>query len=477
MPAIRPTTRPVPPPSAPSVRSAPAAVLSPPPPPPRLRHPGTTSERSEGRRIRDPCLAEHARDPVHDEAPAARSPPRAPHPPASPPPLRRRFATPPPPPLRGVEDSPPQAPTPILQPHEVGGRCRAKRGGGGDPDGPVRDGGRSARRTWPGRPSRSRASTARGSNPSRAPHLRHPGTASKRSAGRRIRDPCLAAHPRDPVHDEARTVAATSCAAPPPSSLRDATSAPTAWGGGSPPQAPPPILQPHEVGGRCRAKRGGGGDPDGPVRDGRRSARRTWPGRPPPSRPQRPAGPRPPSLSRRLHLRHPGTTSEHSEGRRIRDPCLGAGHRTGRWRRTGASSAPPRLSTTAEAWIPGLRLRFAPASPGMTKVKVAPSPHLRHPGTASERSAGRRIRDPCLAIRPRDPVHDEARAARSPPRAPHPAPPLRRRCATPPPPPLRGVEDGPFQRNQRLAKILSTPLPVHDRLAAAEGGRRWAGRD
>jgi len=38
---------------------------------------------------------------------------------------------------------------------------------------------------------------------------------------------------------------------------------------------------------------------------------------------------------------------------------------------TGASSASPGLSTNAEAWIPGLRLRFAPASPGMTKAKGA----------------------------------------------------------------------------------------------------------
>ncbi len=34
-----------------------------------------------------------------------------------------------------------------------------------------------------------------------------------------------------------------------------------------------------------------------------------------------------------------------------------------------------------------------PAPPGMA------SPHLRHPGTASERSEGRRIRDPCLGRR------------------------------------------------------------------------------
>ncbi len=74
---------------------------------PRLRHPGTTSERSEGRRIRDPCLAVHARDPVHDEARAAAR---------RRPPLRRRFATPPPPPLRGVED---RSPLPPPQPTDT----------------------------------------------------------------------------------------------------------------------------------------------------------------------------------------------------------------------------------------------------------------------------------------------------------------------------------------------------------------------
>ncbi len=149
-------------------------------------------------------------------------------------PLRRRFATPPPPPLRGVEDSPPPALTPILQPHEVGGRCRAQRGGGGDPAAPSRYGRSLARPAWrgltqcfrastarrgparparPGRPPPSRRSETGGlvaPPPSRRPNLRHPGTAFGRSAGRRIRDPCLAVHAGDPVHDEARAAAAMS---------------------------------------------------------------------------------------------------------------------------------------------------------------------------------------------------------------------------------------------------------------------------
>ncbi len=79
------------------------------------------------------------------------------------------------------------------------------------------------------------------------------------------------------------------------------------------------------------------------------------------------------------------------------------------------------------------------------------APCLRHPGTASRRSAGRRIRDPCLAVHPRDPVHDEARGAgrrRCPCRILQRLPPLRRRLATPPPPPLRGVEEARPKRRR-----------------------------
>ena len=92
------------------------------------------------------------------------------------------------------------------------------------------------------------------------PHLRHPGTASERSEGRRIRDPCRAVHAGNPVHDEARaarcrrrsTVAAISSSVIPPSVVatrrhlrphcvgwrirwqrRRPSSNPTKWGGGA----------------------------------------------------------------------------------------------------------------------------------------------------------------------------------------------------------------------------------------------------
>ena len=43
-----------------------------------------------------------------------------------------------PPHFVGMEDRAPAALPPILQPHAVGGRCRAERGGGGDSAGPAR---------------------------------------------------------------------------------------------------------------------------------------------------------------------------------------------------------------------------------------------------------------------------------------------------------------------------------------------------
>jgi hypothetical protein len=176
---------------------------------------------------------------------------------------------------------------------------------------------RPARPSWPGLPPCSRASTARGSPappgrppPSRpsaagrvrdhrrrrvAPPLRHPGTASKRSAGRRIRDPCLAAPPRDPVHDEAaadhlraarpsaplhgrsrrHVGTASSSVAPPPSVVASRRHLRPHFVGWRTDRHLTPILQPHAVGGGAERSEAEGG-PAAPSRDGERSARRTW---------------------------------------------------------------------------------------------------------------------------------------------------------------------------------------------------------
>jgi hypothetical protein len=50
---------------------------------------------------------------------------------------------------------------------------------------------------------------------------------------------------------------------------------------------------------------------------------------------------------------------------------------------TGGASVPSSPPTSAEAWIPGLRLRFAPASPGMTTMKEG-----RRKGEAGGRNGG-----------------------------------------------------------------------------------------
>ncbi len=298
---------------------------------PPLRHPGTASKRSAGRRIRDPCLAGHARDPVRDEADAAarqrhrhgrrRILQRRP-------PLRRRFATPPPPPLRGVEYRLPPAPTPIPQPHAVGGGAERSEAEGGTP--PVRSGTVDVRHGRHGEVRSDFPAHRRAEDQDRSPPLRHPGTASERSAGRRIRDPCLAGHARDPVRDEARavarsrrsTVVAASSSVVPPLRRRFATPPPPPLRGVEDrlPPALSPILQPHAVGWRCRAQRGGGGTP--PGRSGTVDVRHDGCGE---VRSDFPAHRRAEDQDRSPPLRHPGTASKRSAGRRIRDPCL-AGH-------------------------------------------------------------------------------------------------------------------------------------------------------
>ncbi len=81
-------------------------------------------------------------------------------------------------------------------------------------------------------------------------------------------------------------------------------------------------------------------------------------------------------------------------------------------------SRPPAAFHGEPRWVSSM---YTDAARTGSAEAAPPPPHLRHPGTASKRSAGRRIRDPCLAAHARDPVHDEARAARLPPRAPHPS--------------------------------------------------------
>jgi hypothetical protein len=247
------------------------------------------------------------------------------------------------------------------------------------------------------------------------PPLRHPGTASERSAGRRIRDPCLAR--RAPVHDEAvarrrrSTVAAVvtivtaSSSVVPPSvvasrrhlrrhfvgwridgrHLRRPSSNPTQWGGGAE---------------RSEAE----GGPRPPSRDGERSARpawrglspcsrastargsparRTWPDRPPPSRPSA-AGGSATAAAVAPPLRHPGTASERSAGRRIRDPCLavgqiataGAGHRPARLRSVRSRvAAGPRATSASPGAAAASRLpapSAGPASPPSPCARPAP---------------------------------------------------------------------------------------------------------
>ncbi len=125
---------------------------------------------------------------------------------------------------------------------------------------------------------------------------------------------------------------------------------------------------------------------------------------PPPS----PSSHRPAPFRPSPRLRHPGTASERSAGRRIRDPCLGAGHRAGRWRRNGASSAPSSHPTPLEAWIPGLRLRsgFARDDEGeggprqrqgrgtQRRRRQMQRPSRRAPSTQLHMSTCRRHRNP-----------------------------------------------------------------------------------
>ncbi len=401
-------------------------------------NPGTASERSAGRRIRDPCLGGHPRDPAHDEARAAgrrrgrrilqrRRPP-----------LRRRCATPPPPPLRGVEDSPPQAPPPILQPHEVGEvPSEARRRGG-------------PRRTSPRRWTVGTTDVARRSitlpridgpkigaivAPTFVIPERRPSAAQDDVSGIHASPPipAIRSTTRHVPPGRRRGRRILQRRRPPPSSLRDATSAPTAWGGGSPPKRRRPSSNPTKWGGGAERSEAEGGTPPGLAattdgrHDGRGQAVRHAPAHRRPEDPTRRAP---------LHLRHPGTASKRSEGRRIRDPCLGAGHRAGRWRRSDrcvACTAPPfdDRGGMDPGSAPPLRSGFARDDEGENSA----APRLRHPGTASKRSAGRRIRDPCLAIRPRAPVHDEARAAAAPVAATS--------CAAPPPSSLRDATSAP----------------------------------
>ncbi len=94
-----------------------------------------------------------------------------------------------------------------------------------------------------------------------------------------------------------------------------------------------------------------------------------------------------------------------SSRRHLRPHCVG-------WR---TRSHPQRPSSNPTQWGGGAERSEAEGgtTPDQSGNRTGlPRPTwplpVRHPGTASERSAGRRIRDPCLAVHPRDPVHDEA---------------------------------------------------------------------
>ncbi len=220
---------------------------------PPLRHPETASERSAGRRIRDPCLAAHSRDPVHDEVRAADR-------------RRRPSAGPAPRPLPSSRSSPhPPASRPPsvvasrrhLRPHCVGWRtdCHQRRRPSsnptqwgevpsaarrrGDPAAPSRDGERSARRTWRGLPSCSRASAARGSparpaRPDRPPPLR-PSAAGCSATSATVAPPL-----RFVIPERRPSVAQDGVsgihASPPMPAIRCTTRPPTA--GAVPPPAP-----------------------------------------------------------------------------------------------------------------------------------------------------------------------------------------------------------------------------------------------
>ncbi len=234
----------------------------------------------------------------------------------------------------------------------------------------------------------------------------NPGTASKRSAGRRIRDPCLAGraprsgarrgtrrrppapsaslHGRGPRHRQRRILQRR---APPPSSLRDATSAPTSWGGG----------QAAAVGSATAAAV---------------------------------TAPRP---------RHPGTASKRSAGRRIRDPCL-----AGRAPRSGARRGPRRRPPAPPAPLHGRgrRHRQRRILQRRPPSVVASRRHLR-PHFVGWRTGSRRVRDrrhPRAASVPsssRNGVQAQRRTTYpgSMPRRPRPA----IRCTTRPAPPTVGA--------------------------------------
>jgi hypothetical protein len=224
------------------------------------------------------------------------------YPPASPTPLRRRFATPPPPPLRGVEDNPPPAPPPILQPHAVGGggaeRSEAE---GGTP--PGQSGAVDARHDGRSQADNHPRTHRKPSSPRPPPTSRRPFVIPERrpSAAQDDVSGIHASPPIPAIRCTTRLEPPTAAAVPPPAPLhgrrrihqrraplrrRFATPPPPPLRGveDSPPPALTPILQPHEVGGRCRAQRGGGGDAAAPSRDGGRPARPPWPGLPPCSR-------------------------------------------------------------------------------------------------------------------------------------------------------------------------------------------------
>ncbi len=179
---------------------------------PPLRHPGTASERSAGRRIRDPCLA--GRAPRSGARRGTRRRPSAPSlrrrrstaaavvkvaakSSSVAPPLRRRFATPPPPPLRGVEDRPPPS-----------------------------------RRSFPSSSRNGVQAQRRTTYPGSMPRRPRPAI---RCATRHAPPTAGAVPSPAPLHGRGRRDGRRRILqrrAPPPSSFRDATSAPTAWGGG-----------------------------------------------------------------------------------------------------------------------------------------------------------------------------------------------------------------------------------------------------